>query len=169
MKTSSSLHLTKLVWCDMVILLAIYFMPTLSHLFSFPLYYLEPMRLSVLGSYLFLRNRNNSYVMALTLPFFSYLVSGHPIAVKNAIITVELISNVFLLDLFLNLTNKVFIATLSSIIFSKILYYGLKMLTLYYGLLSTTLLDTNIWIQLITSILISVLFSIVYKKIGEKQ
>lgn len=164
MNTSSNLQLTKLVWYDLAILSVIYFVPTLSHLFSFPLYLMEPMRLAVLGSYLFLRNRNNSYIMALTLPLFSYIVAGHPIAVKNAIIAIELVTNVFILDLILKRSNKVFLTTFSSILLSKLLYYVLKGLTLYSGLLSTIFIDTSIWIQLITSIAISVLFSVVYTK-----
>lgn len=164
MNKTLNLPLTRLISWDIMILVIIYFVPTLSHMLSFPLFVIDPMRISILGSYLFLRNRNNAYVMAMTLPLFSYLVAGHPIAIKNVIIAIELLTNIFILDLLIKRTNKIFIVTFTSILFSKVLYYILKGLVISFGLLNSTLVDTSSWTQLIVGIAISVMFSIVYSK-----
>lgn len=163
MNTSINVTIARLITWDIVILVAIYCVPTFSHLLSFPLYVIDPMRLAVLGSYLFLRNKNNAYALAMTLPLFSYLVAGHPIAVKNTIIAIELVTNILILDCFIKRTNKVLLATFVSILLSKVVYYVLKGLAVSFGLLNTTLVDTSVWIQLMVGVGISVLFSIVYK------
>lgn len=46
-----------------------------------------------------------------------------------------------------------------SIIASKLFYYGLKSICISFGLLSTAIVDTNIYIQLIVTIIISALFA----------
>lgn len=87
--------LVKALLIDMAALAFILLVPSLAHLFSFPVYMLEPMRVMVILS-LAHSTRQNSYLLALALPAFSFLVSGHPEAVKMMIITAELVLNVFL-------------------------------------------------------------------------
>lgn len=163
MTNSSALQLSKVVVWDFVVLAVIYLVPTLSHVLSFPLYLLDPFRLCVLGSLMFLNNKKNAYFLALTLPLFSFIIASHPVMYKNIIIGIELVTNIYLLQLFAKKYN-VFIATLASIIFSKVLYYALKFFAIETGLITTGLVDTAIWIQLIIAFMIALLFSIVYKR-----
>ena len=60
-------------------LVFIYATPTLSHLVSFPIYYSEPVRIFLIFTMVHTQKKN-AYVLALTLPLFSFLVSSHPIA-----------------------------------------------------------------------------------------
>lgn len=149
---------------DIVFTVFIYFIPSISHMLSFPLYLFDPMRLSVLGSYLLLRSRNNSLFLAMTLPLVSFLLSGHPIAIKNMIIAIELVMNVLLIDVFFRSKIKTFYATLLSITLSKAVYYFLKTTIVYWGLLQTSIIDTNMFIQLGVTVVISVLFAKFYER-----
>lgn len=149
---------------DLLLLLAIYLVPTISHVVGFPLYLFDPMRIAVLGSILLVNDKRNTYIMAVTLPLFSYMVAGHPILYKNLIIAIELLTNVFLFNYFAAHVKHIFSATFFSILISKLLYYALKYALVYYCLIKTALVDTNILIQLSVSVFISLFFSFVYKK-----
>lgn len=153
---------------DIAALMVIYLIPTLSHLLAFPFYKFDPMRMVALGSILFLSNKKNACLLALTMPMLSYCIAGHPIAIKNIIICIELFVNVCLLDLFLHKTDKTFIAVFSSIMISKLIYYVLKYLAIYIGLLNTNIVDTNILIQIAVSLFISILFSLFFYKGKER-
>lgn len=157
----------KIILIDIIFVLFIYLVPTISHLTAYPLYLADPMRLSVLGSYLLLRNRNNSLILAMTLPLVSYLISGHPIAIKNLIIAIELFVNVMIVDMFINIKLHTFWAVLLSIFISKILYYLLKAGAIYWGLLHTSLVDTDITIQLVVAIIVAYLFNYLFRKNNE--
>lgn len=149
---------------DILIFTSIYFVPTLSHYFALPLYILDPMRFAVLGSLLILNNKKNAYFLALTLPLFSFMISGHPIAIKNLIISIELCSNLFLFELLASKIESVSIGMFTSIFMSKIFYYLLKYGAITFGLMTTTLVDTSIVIQTVVAICISTLFAKYYKK-----
>lgn len=149
---------------DIAFVVFIIIVPTISHLVSFPLYMLDPMRLSVLGSYLLLRNRNNSLFLAMTLPLVSFLLSGHPVAFKNMIIAIELAVNVIIIDALLKTKLKTFYAALLSIIFSKIIYYFLKALIIYWGVLQASVIDTNMLIQIGVALVLSVLYARFYER-----
>lgn len=112
---------------DFIALAFIYFAPSLSHLVNLPVYMIEPMRLMVVIS-LVHSGRINSYILALTLPLFSFLVSGHPAAGKMLIITAELAANVFLYYYLAGKLKNSFFAMISSVILSKIMAYGLYLL-----------------------------------------
>ena len=103
--TSNSIQLFKAknILVDIGILLAIYFIPSLSHLIGIPLYYLDPMRLFLLFGYFITPQHDNSILLAISIPFFSYLVSGHPILLKAFLISAELLINLLLLISFINL------------------------------------------------------------------
>lgn len=96
--------------------------PSIAHLFSFPVYMLEPMRVMIILS-LAHSTRKNSYLLALTLPIFSFLVSGHPELVKMLIITAELVLNVFLFYLLASRIRNGFLSGLLSILTSKVFCY----------------------------------------------
>ena len=81
---------------DAVALLFVYLVPTLSHLTSLPFYMIDPMRGAVLGALLVSKDWKNGLVLALSLPLFSFAVSGHPVFPKCLLIAAELSVNVLL-------------------------------------------------------------------------
>lgn len=145
---SLSISKIKNIVFDLVALLAIYLVPAVSHLLSFPVYYLEPMRIMLILAVAH-TSRKNAYLIALTLPLFSFLISAHPSLIKTSLITGELLLNVWL---FFFLSEKLSHKTLSiflSIIASKIFYYLIKFLLITFALMSGELISTPIYIQLI--------------------
>lgn len=151
----------KVITVDVIIvLLLIYAVPALSHLTSIPFYLLDPMRVLVLGSYLYLRgNKSNALFLAITLPLVSFLLSGHPVFPKNLLISFELAINILLIDMLVKKSQYIFFAVLLSILISKLVYYLVKWLLIMGGLLDTGIVDTNIWIQLCVACVLSFLFS----------
>mgnify|MGYP003390472070 CR=1 FL=1 len=158
--------LWQIILVDILLLLIIYFVPTISHLTSFPIYLLDPMRLVVLGSIVFVNDKRNSYILAVTIPIFSFFVSGHPILYKNLIISIELLTNVYLYNYLITKNKHVFLSALGSIVISKSLYYILKSALIYFSVLNTSLFDTSIAIQIVVTILISVILSLTHKKLS---
>ena len=139
---------------DLLALLAIYLVPAVSHLLSFPVYYLEPMRIMLILAIVH-TSRKNAYLIALTLPLFSMLISAHPSLVKTSLITGELLLNVWL---FFLLSEKLSNKTLSiflSIVVSKIFYYLVKFLLVTSALISGDLIATPIYIQIIMLFVLS--------------
>ena len=98
------------------------FTPAIAHLASFPVYMIEPMRLMLILSMAH-ASKKNSYLLALTLPLFSYLVSGHPMLLKMMIITGELVFNVALFYWIMKKFNHPFFAMLTAIVMSKVICY----------------------------------------------
>ena len=107
---------------DIAALAFIYFVPALAHLLNFPVYMIEPMRLMLILS-LAHSTKKNSYLLALTLPLFSFLVSSHPAFGKMLIVTAELTLNVFLFYFLLARMKNGFVAMLLAIIASKATCY----------------------------------------------
>lgn len=156
--------ITKLIFLDVALFVAAYFIPVITHLTGLPLYLMEPMRVMLFTFMCFSPNRKNVYFMAVMLPLFSYFVTGHPVIAKNVIMSIELLVNVVL---FYKITDKgqnPFGACVVSIVISKVLYYGLKLLALFAGVLSTKLVDTTIFIQLIVTLIISLGLTIGYRR-----
>ncbi|HEY6626324.1 MAG TPA: hypothetical protein VIZ21_05165 [Ignavibacteriaceae bacterium] len=139
---------------DLVALLTIYLVPAVSHLLSFPVYYLEPMRIMLILAIMH-TSRRNAYLIALTLPLFLFLISAHPSLIKTSLITGELLLNVWL---FFFLSEKLSNKTLSiflSIIASKIFYYLVKFLLITSALISGDLISTPMNIQILMVIVLS--------------
>jgi hypothetical protein len=107
---------------DTFALAFILFMPAIAHLISFPIYMIEPMRLMLIIS-LAHGTKNNSYFLALSLPLFSFLVSGHPFFFKMLIITGELTLNVLLFYVLRSRIKNIFVSLFSAIIISKLACY----------------------------------------------
>lgn len=149
---------------DALFILLVYFTPVIAHTISFPVYLLDPMRWCVLGSYLLLRNRNNALLLAFSLPLISYMFSGHPVLFKNMLISIELMSNIILLEVLLMRFENVFVSVLLSIMVSKLVYYLLKAFIISLGILHTNIIDTTLLFQVVVSILISLLFTKYYRK-----
>jgi hypothetical protein len=141
----------------------IYLVPTISHILRFPVYLIEPMRLMLILA-LVHTNKTNAYLIALSMPLFSFLISGHPVFAKTILIAFELAFNVFLFYWFAKIIKKVFPAILLSILISKIAYYIIK-----FGLISMLVIDSNListplWIQLVTMLAFSSYLFVFYKR-----
>jgi len=139
---------------DITAIAFIYFMPALSHMLGIKLYLMEPMRLMLVLAMVH-TNRKNAFLLAVTLPMFSFLVSSHPVFVKTFLISIELVVNV---ALFFFLVKKMHTlpAIFLSIWLSKIFYYGLKFIALELLLLRGALIGTPLLIQLATSAAFSI-------------
>lgn len=132
----------------------IYFVPALSHTLALPVYFIEPMRLMMIIAIAHTSKRN-AFVVAATLPLFSFLVSAHPHLIKMLVITAELLLNVWLFYFILKKTGNAFVSMLSSIVISKGVYYLIK-----FGLISTlmmtgSLVSIPLGFQLITTLIFS--------------
>jgi len=158
METASEYPLSiskiKSIVFDLIALMAIYLVPAVSHLLSFPVYYLEPMRIMLILAIVH-TSRRNAYLIAITLPLFSLLVSAHPSLIKTSLITSELLLNVWL---FFFLSEKLSNKSLSiflSIIASKIFYYLVKYLLSTSVLMGGELISTPMYIQIIMLFVLS--------------
>jgi len=160
-----SIQKIKNIVFDLIALLAIYLVPAVSHLLSFPVYYLEPMRIMLILAIVH-TSRKNAYLIALTLPLFSILISAHPSLIKTSLITGELLLNVWLF-FFLSekFSNKV-LGMFSSIIVSKLMYYLIKFLLINTALMGGDLISTPVYIQVI---MLFVLSGYVYFMSSRKQ
>ncbi|HNS29697.1 MAG TPA: hypothetical protein PKL52_04105 [Tenuifilaceae bacterium] len=149
---------------DTLALLFIFLVPAISHLLNFPLYLIEPMRI-VLILALAHTTRRNAYIIALTLPLFSYLISAHPVFYKMLLISGELTLNVWLFYTIFGKIRHRFVAILSSIVLSKALYYLAKFVVLALILkLAEGIVTTPLYIQSATTVVFSVYLSLAYKK-----
>ena len=148
---------------DISALVFIYFVPTISHLISLPLYFIEPMRMMLVFA-LVHTHKNNAYLLALTLPLFSYFISGHPVLPKMMLITFELSFNVFLFYLLSSKMKNVFPAILLSIIISKLAYYLIKYILINMAIIHSGLISTPIFIQVITTLVFSTYLYLVLRK-----
>ena len=145
----------------------ILFVPALSHLTSLPLYLLDPMRLAVLGVLLITRDWKNTLALAVLLPLFSTLVSGHPLFPKCVLISVELATNVLLFEGLLRLlgrkiSGKGVVSGMSaflSIILSKTFYYLLKWGVIALGWMQMEVVSTALWTQLLVALALSLFFA----------
>lgn len=148
-----------LLWKSFIVdfsgLALIYLVPTLTHLTSLPIYFIEPMRLMLILAMVH-TNRINAYVLTFTLPLFSFIISSHPVFIKVLLISMELALNVYLFFLFRKIIKNVFPAILMSIVMSKLVYYLMKSFTISFGMLNSGLISTPILVQLITAALFSV-------------
>jgi len=126
----------------------IYAVPSLSHLLNLPLYLFEPMRILLILTILHTR-KSNAFVLALTLPIFSFAVSGHPIFYKMLIMTVELTLNVWLFYRFSRDVRINSLVMLLSIVLSKVVFYILQYLFITASLLTWEQVEHPIIPQLV--------------------
>lgn len=151
----TSKGIVRTVIVDILSLFVVYYLPTISHHFIFPLYMLDPMRIVVFASVLLSGNRTNSYIFAITIPFFSYFVGGHPVLIKSSIIALELFANVALFWFFYKKGWNVFFVTILSIIFAKLIYYACKISLIELGCLQMDVFNTSFIFQLIVALMLS--------------
>ena len=155
-----------LVLTDLMAVILVLILPALSHLLPFPLYYLDPMRLVLFAAYFVNRNEWNAYALAIALPVFSMLYTGHPIPVKAMLISFELLLNMLVLSLLLNRGVSVFMAVLASIVLSKIAYYLAKWTLIQAAFLEGNLFSTSLITQLLIALGLS---SVFYLFMGKKN
>lgn len=156
--------LWKFLIIDSLAIFLVATLPAISHLLAFPLYHFEPIRIVVLLGLLLSSNKKNAYVLAVIIPFFSFLIAGHPVFCKSLLIILEMTANIWLYSYLHSKKVNVFFAMFSSIIVSKVLYYGAKALFIEVGILNTSIIDTNLWIQLGVMTTIAVVFAIIISK-----
>ena len=145
---------THIIIFDILVLVVIYLVPSISHLLGFPLYYFDPMRLMLILSLVY-TNRKNTFLIAATLPIFSLLISAHPSLIKSLIICAELTLNVWLYyRLSRNFKNH-FIPIFFSIIIAKVFYYSVKYISLNTSLINGELFSTPLYLQISIVILFS--------------
>lgn len=145
----------KTVVYDIFALAVITFIPALSHLTAIPIYLLEPMRIILLLSMVH-TSKKNVYLLAIALPVLSFIISAHPTIIKSALISSEMILNVFLFFYLLKFFKNSFPAAIVSILISKLYYYLLKFTFISFGLISTELVSTPIILQVVVGTSISV-------------
>lgn len=148
---------------DIAALAFIFFIPGIAHVLSFPVYMIEPMRLLLVVSFV-VTGKRNSYLLALTLPFFSYLVSGHPEFLKMLIITSELLVNVFLFYLFSDLMKKSFLAAITSIVASKLFAYFLYLVFFSFAFVKSEASPVFLGVQALTTLIFSLYIYISTRK-----
>ncbi|MCU0344384.1 MAG: hypothetical protein MUF28_11270 [Ignavibacterium sp.] len=139
---------------DFFLLLMIYFLPAISHLFAFPVYYLDPMRIALVIA-LVHTSKKNAYIIALTLPLFSFLISSHPQIIKSFLLSAELVINLSLFFLLKDKLKNVFTSLFLSIVISKVIYYSLKFALISLTLLNDRLFSTPLYFQLMSAVLLS--------------
>lgn len=139
---------------DFIALAFIYFAPSLTHLINLPVYMIEPMRLMLILSMVH-SGKYNSFMLAMTLPLFSFLVSSHPAAGKMLIITAELVLNVFLFYFFIGRFSRPFLAMIASIILSKLVAYAMYFVFFTMAFVKSEAEISFLLIQLITTIIFS--------------
>jgi len=147
---------------DIVAVFCVYLLPTFSHLTGVPFYLFEPMRIFVILALLH-SNKMNAYLLAFTLPVFSFAIASHPVFLKSIIISVELIINVFLYHQFINRKISGHLSILLSIIISKLVYYVLKYIMISALLIHTELFSTPIYLQVISTFIFSIYAYIIFK------
>lgn len=152
------------LFIDAIVLLIVYSIPAYSHFLPIPIYYFDPMRLLLLGSYLLTRSNSNSIILAVSLPLFTSIISDHPPLFKAILISIELLVNILILIQLLK-TSKIHhsIALVASIVFSKVIYYAFKYLFIKIGLITGELITTDLWTQAGTILIITLVFAIIWK------
>ncbi len=142
---------------------AMYFLPAAAHMLSFPLFLLEPIRLIIILA-LIHTNRNNALLLAVTLPLFSFLASGHPVFFKMLIITAEMSLNVIIFYAALKLVRNLFISMATAIVASKLFYYALEYLFLTAALIPSGLGEHPVLLQAGLIIILSLYTLIFFKE-----
>ena len=150
---------------DLIVLFLVVFVPAISHILPFPVYFIDPMRIMLFIGFLLSKSTQNGILLAIVIPLFSMIVTGHPILYKACLISAELSFNIWL---FVFLKQKfsayTYFAIISSIVASKVFYYLLKYAFLSLGLISGSLISTSILIQVFVLAILSLAFTKYYNK-----
>lgn len=145
---------SKNIILDILALAFIYFLPALSHVGNYPLFLLEPMRIMMIIAIAFTSKRN-AYIIAFTLPLFSFLLTDQPVLYKSLIMTLELGLNIWLFYFLSNKWKNYFTAMLVSIIASKAVYFIAMFTLINTNLLQAELITSPIYFQIILMLVFS--------------
>jgi len=152
---------------DVVLLAALYLLPSFSHLTALPLYKLEPMRIALIVALLF-THRANAYLIAFTIPLASAWITGHPPPLKAVLMGIEFS---VLVASYTHLVNKdripAFVALASAILLGKAVYYSMKFVALSAGWLGGSLVSTPVQTQLILAVGTAAIFALVEHRRGD--
>lgn len=142
---------------DALLLTTACLVPTLSHLFAFPLYHLNPMLLVLLAGMLLVPDKRNALLLALLLPLVSMMAVGMPTPLKALCMMAELSAVVLISGCF---SVQGFVPMLLAIIGGKVVYYLLKALLLA----PAVLVSTPVLTQLIVAVAAAMLFALLSRK-----
>ena len=148
---------------DITFVLAVVYLPSLSHLLAVPLYRLEPMRMLLILALPF-ASRGNAYLLAAILPLASFITSGHPHPAKAVLMTGELLVNVWLFWWLMRRFSSSLGAMLGAITLSKLGYYLTKLALIQVAVLGPPLISTPLWLQGILAIVFSLYIFIIYAR-----
>lgn len=139
---------------DIAALVFVGLVPAASHLFKIPVYYIEPMRVMLVLALLY-SSRWNAYALAIVLPLFSFLVSGHPAPLKMMVIMAELVLNAWLFLYLYRKTRKSFLSALGSIIISKVFCYAMYLVVFSMAFVKAEAELTFLLAQMILTLILS--------------
>lgn len=153
---------------DLFAVAFIYLVPTVSHLFSYPLYIFDPMRMMVVLA-LTHSSKRNTFLLALSLPIVSFLISAHPVFIKALLMTGELTINVFFFYLLQKKFSRPFLSVFVSIIIAKIFYYLGKVILVNFSLLQMDVVSTSLLLQLLMALIFSSYVFLIARSRTEKN
>ena len=146
---------------DVILLAALYLLPSFSHLTALPLYRFEPMRIALLVALLF-TNRTNTYLIAFTIPLASAMITGHPVPFKAVLMGIELSILVATYSYLVQMERiPAFAALTAGILFSKVIYYTIKFAALSAGLLAGSLVSTPLQTQVVLAVGTAAIFALI--------
>jgi len=146
---------------DIALLAALYLLPGFSHVTALPLYMFEPMRIALIIALLF-TTRANAFLIALTLPLASFLLSGHPAPFKALLMGIELMVLVASYGYLAEKLRVPAVAALTAaILVGKLVYYTMKYAALSAGLLGGSLVSTPLQTQVLLALGTAVIFGLV--------
>jgi len=153
----------KFIIIDFLVWLCVACIPAISHWLPIPLYLFEPMRIFLFLGFFLTNDKRNGYLLAITIPFVSLVLSGHPTVFKALLISFELSLNVFLVTLFIREWKKPILALLLSVLISKLFYYLVKFIFISTSLLEGKLITTPIGYQLVSGVIVAAIFFVLVK------
>jgi hypothetical protein len=157
--TLSNSGTIRIALTDLGAILLIYLIPSTAHFIPFPIIYAEPMRIVAIAAYFLSKNYLNALLIALSLPIFSLLFSGHPTLYKASLISIELFLNILILHILLfKYKIHTLTAVVIGIVVSKVVYYSLKYFFISISLLQGSLFSIPIYIQLISTAITGLVF-----------
>lgn len=146
---------------DVVLLVALYLVPSFSHLTATPLYKFEPMRIALIVALLF-TNRANAYIIAFTIPLASAMITGHPEPFKALLMGIEFSILVASYNYLAQVVRiPAFAALTAAILTGKVVYYAMKFAALSAGLLTGSLVSTPFQTQLVLAIGTAAVFGLI--------
>ena len=154
---------TRALYFDITALALITFLPAISHMLAVPLYLFEPMSILLILSIAH-TSKKNSFIIAVSLPIISFVLSAHPVFFKVILIASELALTVGLFYFINRRIKNMFVVTVVTILLSKIYYYIGKFLLIKLTLIDGELVSTPLYIQGIIILVLSVYVYFIFNR-----